>query len=86
MAKVKIHGNFGVLLTYLGELYGRPDNAIKEYISNALDEWIKAREKGKMEGLCEVSYSLEKEKITIDYTSPGMDEQEFKESLNKVGD
>ncbi|MBE0430820.1 MAG: ATP-binding protein [Dehalococcoidia bacterium] len=86
MAKVKIHGNLGVLLTYLGELYGRPDNAVKEYISNALDEWIKAREKGEIEGPCEVTYCLEKERITIDYVSPGMDEQEFREALNKVGD
>ncbi len=84
MAKKKIHGNLGVLLTYLGELYGRPDNAIKEYISNALDEWIKAREK--FEGSCEVSYTLEKERITIDYNSPGMDEKEFDDALNKVGE
>jgi len=86
MAKKKIRGNLGVLLTYLGKLYGRPDNAIKEYISNALDEWIKARTKGEMEGLCEVSYLLEKEKITIDYNSPGMDEKEFEDALNRVGD
>jgi len=86
MAKVKIRGKFGVILTYLGELYGRPDNAIKEYISNALDEWIKARGKGEMEGPCEVSYLLEKDKITIDYNPPGMDKQEFKKALNKVGD
>jgi hypothetical protein len=85
MAKKKIRGNFGVLLTYLGELYGRPDNAIKEYISNALDEWIK-REKGEMEGPCEVSYLLEKEKITIEYNSPGMDEKEFEAALDRVGD
>ena len=86
MAKKKIHGNLGVLLTYLGRLYGTPANAIKEYISNALDEWIKAREKGEMEGPCEVSYNLKKASITIDYNSPGMDEKEFEDALNKVGD
>jgi hypothetical protein len=86
MAEKKIRGNLGVLITYLGNLYGRPDNAIKEYISNALDEWIRAREKGEMEGHCEVSYRLEKAKITIDYNSPGMDEKEFEDALNRVGD
>jgi len=86
MAKKKIHGNLGILLTYLGKLYGRPDNAIKEYISNALDEWIEARKKGEMEVPCEVSYLLEKARITIDYNSPGMDEKEFEDALNKVGE
>jgi hypothetical protein len=86
MSKKKIRGNFGVLLTYLGRLYGTPANAIKEYTSNALDEWIIAREKGKIEGPCEVVYSLEKNKITIEYNSPGMDEKEFQDALNQVAD
>ena len=86
MSRKKIHGNLGVLLTYLGKLYGTPANAIKEYISNALDEWIKAREKGEMEGPCEVSYHLEKARITIDYNSPGMDGKEFEVALNRVAD
>jgi hypothetical protein len=86
VARKKIHGNLGVLLTYLGRLYGTPANAIKEYISNALDEWRKARETGKMEGACEVSYSLEKTRITIDYNSPGMGEKEFEAALNRVAD
>lgn len=86
MAKKKIRGNLGVLLTYLGRLYGTPANAIKEYISNALDEWIKARGKGIMKGPCEVSYLLEKTKIIIDYNAPGMDEKEFEVALNRVAD
>ena len=86
MAKKKIRGNLGILLTYLGRLYGTPANAIKEYVSNGLDEWIKARDKGKIEGPCEVSYQLEKTKIVIDYNSPGMDEKEFQEALNRVAD
>lgn len=86
MARKKIRGNWGVLLTYLGRLYGTPANAIKEYISNALDEWIKARQKGEMRTGCRVSYKLEKERITIDYNSPGMDEGEFETALNRVAD
>jgi len=86
MAKKKIRGNLGVLLTYLGRLYGTPANAIKEYVSNGLDEWIKARDKGKMEGPCEVSYQLDKNKIEINYNSPGMDEKEFQDALNRVAD
>lgn len=86
MAKRKIHGNVGVLLTYLGRLYGTPANAIKEYISNAIDEWIRARGRGEMEDPCGVSYCLEKTRITIDYNSPGMDEKEFEAALNRVAD
>jgi len=86
MAKKKIRGNLGVLLTYLGRLYGTPANAIKEYISNALDEWIKAKTKSETEGPCEVSYLLEKSKIVIDYNSPGMDAKEFEAALNRVAD
>ena len=86
MAKKKIRGNWGVLLSYIGKLYGTPGNAIKEYTSNALDEWRKAREKGEMESVCEVTYSLEKGRITIDYNSPGMDEKEFENALNRVAE
>jgi hypothetical protein len=86
MAKKKIRGNLGVLLTYLGRLYGTPANAIKEYISNALDEWIKAKTRGEMQGSCEVSYRLEKSRIVIDYNSPGMDAKEFEAALNRVAD
>lgn len=84
MAKKKIRGNMANLLTYIGSLYRNPADAIKEYISNALDEWRKAREE--MEGPCEVTYSLEKGKITIDYNSPGMDKKEFETALDKVAD
>ncbi len=86
MTKKKIHGNWGVLLSYIGKLYGTPANAIKEYISNALDEWGEAKKRGEMEGACEVTYSLEKTRITIDYNSPGMDEKEFEDALNKVAE
>lgn len=86
MAKKKIRGNMANLLTYIGSLYRNPADAIKEYISNAVDEWRKARDKGEMEGPCEVTYSLEKGKITIDYNAPGMNEREFETALDKVAD
>jgi len=86
MGKKKIQGNWGVLLSYVGKLYGNPSNAIKEYISNALDEWMKAKERGDVDGPCKVVYSLEKDRITIDYNSPGMDEKEFKNALNRVAE
>jgi hypothetical protein len=86
MAKKKIRGNMANILTYLGSLYRNPADAIKEYISNAVDEWRKARDRGEMEGPCEVIYSLEKGKISIDYNAPGMDEKEFEAALDKVAD
>lgn len=86
MAKKKIQGNMANLLTYIGNLYRNPADAIKEYISNALDEWRKARDRGEMKGPCEVTYSLEKGKIIIDYNSPGMDKKEFDVALDKVAE
>lgn len=84
MSKKRIRGDWGVLLSYIGKLYGSPANAIKEYISNALDEWRRARIEGQMEGACKITYSLEKDRITIDYNSPGMDKKEFEGALNRV--
>lgn len=86
MAKKKIRGNMANILTYLGSLYRNPADAIKEYVSNAVDEWRKARDRGEMEGPCEVGYLLEKGKITIDYNSPGMAQKEFEAALDKVAD
>jgi hypothetical protein len=86
MARKKIKGNMANIITYLGSLYRNPADALKEYVSNAVDEWRKARDKREMEGPCEVTYSLEKGRITIDYNSPGMDDWEFEEALNKVAD
>ena len=86
MPRKKIKGNVANMLTYLGSLYRNPGEALKEYISNAVDEWQRAKAKGEIEGPCKVDYSLEKGKITIDYNSPGMDEKEFEEALNRVAD
>lgn len=74
------------LLTYIGSLYRNPADAIKEYASNALDEWQKAMDREEMEGPCEITYSLEKGKIIIDYNSPGMNKNEFEAALDKVAD
>lgn len=86
MAKKKIRGNMANLLTYIGSLYRNPGDALKEYISNALDEWREARASEERQGPCEVTYSLEKGKIAIDYNSPGMDKQEFETALDRVAD
>lgn len=86
MAKRKIRGNVANMLTYLGTLYHNPGEALKEYISNALDEWREASSRGEVEGPCRVSYLLEKGSVTITYNSPGMDEAEFAEAMNRVAD
>lgn len=84
--KGKIRGNWGVLLTIIGQLYRTPADALKEYVSNALDEWVKAKDRGEIQEPCKVTYMLEKSKVTIDYNSPGMDEDEFKAALSRVAD
>ncbi|MGB5925039.1 MAG: hypothetical protein WBH01_02970 [Dehalococcoidia bacterium] len=86
MTRKKIRGSMANLLTYIGSLYRNPADAIKEYTSNAVDEWQKARDRGEMKGPCEVSYLLQKGKITIDYNAPGMSEEEFDEALDRVAD
>jgi len=86
VARKKIKGNMANILTYLGSLYRNPADALKEYVSNAVDEWRKARDKGEILEPCEVIYALEKGKISINYNSPGMDEKEFEAALNKVAD
>ena len=73
-------------LITLGSMYRNAAEAIKEYVSNALDEWAVARHQGKAEGQCEVVFTLNKKSIIIDYNAPGMDEAGFEEALKHVVD
>lgn len=80
--KVEIQANLANLLTYIGSLYRNPADAMKEYVSNALDEW----QKGDMATPCEVDCRLEHSKIVITCNQPGMDEREFRDALQRVAD
>lgn len=79
-------GSVGSALTLLGTLYRNPADAVKEYTSNAIDEWVKQTAKGGRPDVCRVTYSLEKSRIVIEYNCPGMDEKEFEAALRRVAD
>ncbi|MDP2950739.1 MAG: ATP-binding protein [Chloroflexota bacterium] len=70
------------MLTLLGRLYRNPPDAVKEYISNALDEWQKADKAAP----CVVDYLLAKDRIVITYNQAGMDASEFTAALRRVAD
>lgn len=78
-------GNLSAVLQLLGSLYRSPAEAIKEHISNAIDEHLKAEEKGENLEVCQVRFYLEKDKITIVYPY-GMGRKEFEKVLQSVAE
>jgi len=85
MRKVPIRLHTANALRWLGSLYRNPADAIKEHISNAVDEHTKAKEIGKALPVCKVTYSLEKDKVIIEYPY-GMSKEEFVDALQRVAD
>jgi hypothetical protein len=83
---VDIEINKANALITLGSMYRSAADAIKEYVSNALDEWAMARSEGRGEDQCQVTFTLDKKSITIDYNAPGMDEEGFERALKRVVD
>ena len=58
--KVPIKLNVANALQWLGTLYRNPADAVKEHISNAIDEHLKALEEGTAVSACRVSFDLGK--------------------------
>ena len=83
---VDVEINKANALITLGSMYRSAADAIKEYVSNALDEWAMARSRGAPDQQCQVSFTLEKKAITIDYNAPGMDSDAFETALRHVVD
>lgn len=77
-------GDKGNVLQYLGQHYKNPADAIKEYVSNALDEWNALRETDPTIGPCEVRYFLSANNTRVEYDMPGMTEKEFEHALKTV--
>ena len=57
-------------LITLGSMYRSAADAIKEYVSNALDEWAIARSEGRGEEQCRVAFTLEKKASPSTTTLP----------------
>ena len=83
---VSVEINKANALITLGSMYRSAADAIKEYVSNALDEWAMARSRGAPAQQCRVAFTLEKKAITIDYNAPGMDADSFETALRHVVD
>ncbi len=84
--KVRIQGNMAAMLSYLGQLYQSPADALKEYVSNALDAWREGKDMGLELGACKVSCRITPSRIVIEHNAPGMDEKEFEQMLQRVAD
>lgn len=83
--RVPIRVNVANALQWLGTLYRNPAEAIKEHISNAIDEHFKAQAAGTARNGCNVTFQLGKQAVTIEYPY-GMDRKEFEVALQRVAD
>ncbi len=72
-------------LQWLGTLYRSPAEAIKEHVSNAIDEHVKARLAGTAHDRCDVTFTLDRKQVTVDYAY-GMSRKEFESALQRVAD
>ena len=85
MKKVPIKLHTASALRWLGSLYRNPADAIKEHVSNAIDEHLKAKNTGKALPVCQITFTLEKNNVLVGYPY-GMSEEEFKDALQRVAD
>lgn len=83
--QVSIQINVGSALRWLGTVYRNPADAVKEHISNAIDEHLKAQRDGRAVAYCDVVFALDRRAITIEYPY-GMDRREFEGALQRVAD
>ena len=85
MRKVPIKLHTANALRWLGSLYRNPADAIKEHVSNAVDEHLKAKSLGKAFPVYRVTFTLEKDRVIIEYPY-GMSREEFQSALQRVAD
>jgi hypothetical protein len=72
-------------LQWLGTLYRNPAEAIKEHVSNAIDEHLKAKLTGTAHDRCDVTFTLDRKHVVVDYPY-GMSRKEFESALQRVAD
>jgi hypothetical protein len=85
MRKIPIKLHTANALIRLGSLYRNPADAIKEHVSNAIDEHLKAKSHGKAHSTCRVTFTLERDRVIVEYPY-GMSEGEFNAVLQRVAD
>lgn len=72
-------------LQWLGTLYRNPADALKEHVSNAIDEHLKAKRMGAAPERCHVAFILDRRQVTVAYPH-GMSRVEFESALARVAD
>jgi hypothetical protein len=72
-------------LQWLGTLYRSPADALKEHVSNAIDEHVKARLNRMAYDRCHVTFTIDRRHVIIEY-SYGMSRAEFESALRRVAD
>lgn len=70
-------------LQWLGTLYRSPADALKEHVSNAIDEHVKAQVAGTALPRCDVKFTLDRRSVTVEYPY-GMTQAEFETALQRV--
>lgn len=72
-------------LQWLGTLYRSPADALKEHVSNAIDEHLKAQLDGTARDRCHVVFHLDRKQVVVEYPY-GMTRPEFESALQRVAD
>jgi hypothetical protein len=72
-------------LQWLGTLYRNPADALKEHVSNAIDEHLKARLLGAAHERCDVTFTLDRRHVTVEYPY-GMSRTDLESALQRVAD
>jgi hypothetical protein len=70
-------------LQWLGTLYRSPADALKEHVSNAIDEHVKAQAAGAALARCGIVFTLDRRSVTVEYPY-GMTRAEFETALQRV--
>jgi len=83
--RIPIQLHVGNALQWLGTLYRSPADALKEHVSNAIDEHIKAQVQGCALDRCDVRFTLDRRQIIIEYPY-GLSRREFEGALERVAD
>src|SRR5207244_9935246 len=72
-------------LQWLGTLYRNPADALKEHVSNAIDEHVKAKLHGNAYDRCGVTFTLDRRHVIIEYPY-GMSRGDLESPLRRVAD
>src|ERR687892_1080077 len=79
--RIRIQLHVANALQWLGTLYRSPADALKEHVSNAIDEHVKAGANALPR--CDITFTLDKRAVTVDYPY-GMTRAEFETALQRV--